>query len=126
LLSSSPPGEPADRVFFFTWLSPAHKVPIWAEQLGSAAPCLSRFCQDRDLASPSAADRDYRFSGFHRGHLAPAADFASPEAVPPSCSPTQSKVILLIQGDSAVMFAAIVPNQDNLPASLDQFAVTVE
>jgi endonuclease G len=79
------PGEPAGRVFFYTCHSPAHKVPFWVahivEQRDAAAPRPSRFRRDRGLASPSAADRDYRFSGFHRGHLAPAADFASPDAV---------------------------------------------
>jgi endonuclease G len=80
-------GEPADRVFFFTCYSPAHKAPLWVahtltpEQLEGAASRPSRFRQDRGLASPSAADRDYRSSGFYRGHLAPAADFSSPEAV---------------------------------------------
>jgi endonuclease G len=82
------PGEPADRVFFFLCYSPAHKIPLWVahnltpEQLdGAAASRPSRFRQDRGLASPSAPDRDYRSSGFHRGHLVPAADFSSPEAV---------------------------------------------
>jgi endonuclease G len=180
------PGEPADRVFFFTCHSPAHKVPFWVahtiEQRDAAAPRPSRFRADRDVNSPSAADRDYRFSGFHRGHLAPAADFSSPDAVratfllsnavpqTPSVNtglwrrleaairraassadhvhvftgtlfegaprtiganevavPSHTyKVIFLIQGDSAAMFAAIVPNQDNLPGPLDRFAVTVD
>jgi endonuclease G len=183
------PGETADRVFLFLCHSPAHKTPLWVahtltpQQLDAdAAPRPSRFRQDRGLASPSADDRDYLFSGFHRGHLAPAADF-SPEAVRatfllsnavpqhPSVNtgawrrveeavrraartadrvhvftgalfegeprtigsgqvavPSHTyKVALFIQGDSATaMFAAIVPNQDNLPASLDQFTVTVD
>jgi endonuclease G len=181
------PGEPADRVFFFTCHSPIYKVPLWVAhtltpgQLEGAAPRPSRFHQDRNLASPSAADRDYRFSGFHRGHLASAADFSSPDAVratflltnavpqkpsvntgpwrrienairraartayrvhvftgalfegePKTIGPNQVavpshtyKVILLIQGDSPEMFAAIVPNQDNLPGPLGRFAVTV-
>jgi endonuclease G len=183
------PGEPADRVFFFTCHSPAHKTPLWVahtltpEQLEGGASRPSRFRQDRGLASPSAADRDYRFSGFHRGHLAPAADFSSPEAVratfllsnavpqKPSANtgpwrrlenavrraartadrvhvftgalfegeprtigagqvavPSHTyKVILLIHGDSAAaMFAAIVPNHENVSGSLDQFTVTVD
>jgi endonuclease G len=183
------PGEPADRVFFFTCHSPAHRAPLWVahtltlEQLDAAAASRpSRFRQDRNLASPSAADRDYRSSGFHRGHLAPAADFSSPEAVratfllsnavpqTPSVNtgtwrrlenavrraagaadrvhvftgtlfegerktigpgkvvvPSHTyKVVLLIQGDSAAMFAAIVPNRENVSGSLDQFAVTVD
>jgi endonuclease G len=183
------PGEPADRVFFFTCHSPAHKTPLWVahtltpEQLdGAAARRPSRFRQDRHLASPSAADRDYRSSGFHRGHLAPAADFSSSEAVratfllsnavpqtpsvntgpwrrienavrlaaraaarvhvftgalfegePITIGPAQIavpshtyKVILVIQDDSAAMFAAIVPNHENVSGPLDQFAVTVD
>jgi endonuclease G len=183
------PGEPADRIFFFTCHSPNYKAPLWvghtlnAAELGAAAASRpSRFRQDRDLTSPGAADRDYRFSGFHRGHLAPAADFSSPEAVratfllsnavpqKPSVNtgpwrrleaairraartahrvhvftgalfegelktigPNQVavpshtyKVVLVIQDGCATMFAAIVPNQDNLPASLDQFTVTVD
>jgi endonuclease G len=183
------PGEPAGRVFFFTCHSPTHKVPVWVAHTltpgqleGAAASRPSRFRHDRDLASPSASDRDYRFSGFHRGHLVPAADFSSPDAVratfllsnavpqTPSANtgpwrrienavrfaartadrvyiftgtlfegerktigPNQVavpshtyKVILLIQGDSAVMFAAIVPNHENVSGSLDQFTVTVD
>jgi endonuclease G len=153
------------------------------EQLGTpAARRPSRFRPDRGLASPSAADRDYRSSAYHRGHLAPAADFSSPEAVratfllsnavpqQPSVNtgpwrrlenavrraartadrvhiftgtlfegerktigpgqvavPSHTyKVVLLIQGDSAAMFAAIVPNQENVSGSLDQFTVTVD
>jgi endonuclease G len=182
------PGEPADRVFFFTCHSPAHKVPFWVAhtltpgQLGGAASRPSGFRPDRGLASPSASDRDYRSSGFHRGHLAPAADFSSPDAVsatfllsnavpqapsvntgpwrrlenairraartadrvhvftgalfegePKTIGPGQVavpshtyKVILLIQGDSAAMFAAIVPNQENLRGPLEQFVATVD
>jgi endonuclease G len=183
------PGEPANRVFFFVCHSPTYKVPLWVahilEEPDSAAPPRRprfRFRQDRDLAAPSAADHDYRSSGFHRGHLAPAADFSSPEAVhatfllsnavpqKPSVNtgPWRSlenavrraartadrvhvftgalfegeprtigagqvavpshtyKVILLIHGDDAAMFAAIVPNHENVSGSLDQFAVTVD
>jgi endonuclease G len=182
------PGEPADRVFFFVCHSPAHKAPLWVahtlapEQLDGAADRPSHFRQDRDLTSPGAADRDYRLSGFHRGHLAPAADFSSPAAVratfllsnavpqkpPVNIGPWRRleaairlaarsadrvhvftgalykgepktigrgqvaipshtyKVVLIIRGDSAAMCAAIVPNQENVSGSLDQFAVTVD
>jgi endonuclease G len=181
------PGEPADRVFFFTCHSPAHKVPFWVahtieKRAASSSGRPSGFRKDRGLASPSAADRDYRSSGFHRGHLVPAADFSSPEAVratfllsnavpqTPSVNtglwrrlenavrraartadrvhvftgtlfegerktigpgqvavPSHTyKVVLLIQGDSAAMFAAIVPNHENVSGSLDQFTVTVD
>jgi endonuclease G len=57
-------------------------VPLWvgyplsAAQLGGSAARPSRFRQDRGLAAPGAADADYRHSGFSRGQLAPAADFA--------------------------------------------------
>jgi endonuclease G len=181
------PGEPADRVFFFTCHSPAHKVPFWVahtlEKRAAASARPSRFRQDRGLASPSAADRDYRFSGFHRGHLAPAADFSSPDAVratfllsnavpqKPSVNtgawrrlenavrrsaytahrvhvftgalfegevitigrgrvavPSHTyKVVLVIDAQGAMaMFAAVIPNQDNLSGPLDRFAVTVD
>jgi hypothetical protein len=36
------------------------------------------------------------------------------------------KVILLVQGDSAATFAAIVPSRDNVNGPPDQFAVTVD
>jgi endonuclease G len=182
------PGEPAGRGFFFLCHDPAHKAPLWVahtltpEQLEGAAPRPSRFRQDRGLASPSASDRDYRFSGFHRGHLAPAADFASHDASratfllsnavpqkpsvntgawrrleaavrraartadrvhiftgtlfegePKTIGPGQVavpshtyKVILFIQDDLAAMFAAIVPNQDNVTGPLDRFAVSAD
>jgi endonuclease G len=181
------PGESADRVFFFTCHSPTHKVPFWVahtleKRAASSSGRPSHFRQDRDLASPSAADRDYRSSGFHRGHLVPAADFSSPEAVratfllsnavpqtpsvntgpwrrlenavrraarsadrvhvftgalfegePKTIGPNQVavpshtyKVVLLIRGDSAAMFAAIVPNHENVSGSLNQFTVTVD
>jgi endonuclease G len=180
------PGEPAHRVFFFLCHSPTYKVPLWVahiiEQRDAAAPRPSRFRPDRDLASPSAADRDYRSSGFHRGHLAPAADFSSPEAVratfllsnavpqAPSVNtgvwrrlenavrlaartadrvhvftgvlfegeprtigagqvavPSHTyKVVLVIEGDATAAFTAIIPNQENLRGSLEQFAVTVD
>jgi endonuclease G len=74
--------EPADRAVFFLCHSPARKTPLWvgytlsAAQLGGSAARPSHFRQDRDLATPGAADADYRHSGFSRGHLAPAADFA--------------------------------------------------
>jgi DNA/RNA endonuclease G (NUC1) len=135
------PGEPAGRVFFFTCHSPAHKTPLWVahtltpEQLDGAAPRPSRFRQDRDLASRSAADRDYRSSGFHRGHLAPAADFPSPEAVratfllsnavPQTPSANTGPWRRLENAvRRAARLAHLVPNQDNLPASLDQFTAS--
>ena len=37
------------------------------------------FRQDLELARPSARNADYRGSGFSRGHLVPAADFALTE-----------------------------------------------
>jgi endonuclease G len=82
------PGEPAGRTFFFLCHSPAAKVPLWIgytltrEQLDRSAgySCPGHFRQDRALLSPGATDRDYRGSGYSRGHLAPAADFRFSEA----------------------------------------------
>jgi endonuclease G len=80
---SGPDREAADRHYFFLCHSRSGKLPLWvgysltSAQLTGSASRPSRFREDRDLAGPRATDRDYRYSGFSRGHLAPAADFAS-------------------------------------------------
>ena len=79
---SGPDSEPADRHFFFVCHSRSGKLPLWVgytlspAQLTGVASRPSRFREDRLLSGPRATDRDYRHSGFSRGHLAPAADFA--------------------------------------------------
>jgi endonuclease G len=83
---SGPSLEPAGRDYFFLCHDGARKVPLWVgyalspAMLGGSAPRPSRFRQDYELAGPAAADRDYRHSGFSRGHLAPARDFAFSDA----------------------------------------------
>jgi endonuclease G len=81
-------GEAADRVYFFLCYSPADKAPLWVAytltpaQLDGSATRPSHFREDRELTSQGATDRDYRHSGYDRGHLAPARDFAfSPAAI---------------------------------------------
>jgi endonuclease G len=85
---SGPDLEPAGRVYFFLCHDSARRVPLWVGytlspgQLDGAAPRPRRFHADYDLTGPAATDRDYRGSGYSRGHLAPSADFAfSPDAV---------------------------------------------
>jgi endonuclease G len=82
---SAPDLEPADRRYFFLCHNPARKVAVWVgytlspSQLDGMASRPSRFRPDYELSGPAASDRDYRLSGFSRGHLAPAADFAFSE-----------------------------------------------
>jgi endonuclease G len=85
---SGPRLELADRVHFFLCHDSSRRVPLWVgytlspAQLDGHATRPSRFHQDFELTGPSATDRDYRHSGYSRGHLAPAADFAfSPHAI---------------------------------------------
>jgi endonuclease G len=80
--------EPADRAYFFLCYDGIRKAAAWVgytltqDRLAASATRRSHFRQDYELTGPAATDRDYRFSGFSRGHLAPAADFRfSPEAV---------------------------------------------
>jgi len=79
-------GEHADRLFLFICHSTGRKVPLWTAytltpaHLDGSAPRPSRFRQDHALASPVVSNRDYLHSGFSRGHLAPAADFAFSDA----------------------------------------------
>jgi endonuclease G len=79
---SGPDQELADRSFFVLCHSASRKVPLWVgyelkpEHLSRTAQRPSRFRPDHQLAHPGALDSDYKYSGFSRGHMAPAADFA--------------------------------------------------
>jgi endonuclease G len=184
-----PPVEAADRAYFFLCHSPADKVPLWvgytltASHLDGSARRPSRFRPDDQLTHPGASDSDYRLSGYHRGHLAPAADFKFSDsairstfvlsnAIPqkPSVNagrwaaaeaavrrlalhggrlhvftgtlfegdikrighgrvavPSHTyKVILAVQGQARSMYAVIVPNRDQPPAPLRDYAVSVD
>jgi endonuclease G len=74
--------ELADRSFFVLCHSSELKVPLWVgheltpERLTRVASRPVRFRRDAHLSGPAAVDADYRNSGFSRGHMAPAADFA--------------------------------------------------
>ena len=78
--------EFADREFFVLCHSSAHRLPLWVgyelkpSQLARVAARPSRFRPDRQRAGPSSDNLDYRGSGYSRGHLAPAADFAWSQA----------------------------------------------
>jgi len=77
-----PGNELADRSFFVLCHSATRRVPLWVgyeltpAQLQHRAARPAHFRHDRDLAAPGAYDADYKHSGFSRGHMAPAADFA--------------------------------------------------
>ena len=80
--------ELADRGFFILCHSASRKVPVWVgyeltpEHLHRVASRPSRFRADQALSHSGAQDSDYRYSGYSRGHMAPAADFAwSAEAI---------------------------------------------
>jgi endonuclease G len=85
---SAPDLELADRSYFVVCHSASRKVPTWVahelkpQTLTPPAPRPSRFRPDSLLSRPGAQDSDYKSSGFSRGHMAPAADFAfSDEAI---------------------------------------------
>ncbi len=74
--------ELADRTYFVLCHSADRKVPTWvayelkpAQLLGDASR-PHNFRRDTALAHQGARDADYRNSGYSRGHLAPARDFA--------------------------------------------------
>jgi endonuclease G, mitochondrial len=74
--------ELADRAFFLLCHSSILKVPMWAGyeikrgQLGGAVERPKQFGADAGLAGDKARNADYRGSGYSRGHLVPAEDFA--------------------------------------------------
>ena len=95
LAGKSPAGAPdctgagrefADREYFALCHSSTHRAPLWAgyelkaEPLERVARRPSHFRADRRLSGPAAANADYQQSGYSRGHLAPAADFAWSQA----------------------------------------------
>lgn len=80
--------ELALRTYFTLCHSASRKQPVWvgyqltADHLNAVAPRPKHFRRDAALAHPGASDSDYRHSGYSRGHMAPAADFAwSAEAI---------------------------------------------
>ena len=78
--------ELAGRSFFVICHSSDRKVPLWVgyeltpEHLERAATRPAHFRHDPGLSGPSAYDSDYKNSGYSRGHMAPAADFAFSDA----------------------------------------------
>jgi endonuclease G, mitochondrial len=74
--------ELAHRSFFVLCHSASLKVPLWTgheikpEHLNGEAPRPTAFRQDAGLTGAFARSADYRGSGFSRGHLVPAEDFA--------------------------------------------------
>jgi endonuclease G len=80
--------ELAGGSFFRLCHSGAAKVPLWVgyelkpAHLQRLAVRPKHFRRDSALVHAGASDSDYRGSGFTRGHMAPAADFAwSEEAI---------------------------------------------
>ena len=182
--------ELARRSAFVLCYSSALKVPVWTAyeltpaQLHGSAARPSRFRRDPALAGPIAQDRDYRGSGFSRGHMVPAEDVAwsdasigesfllsnvapqrqhmnagrwrqlenavrrlaarsdtvlvftgpvfdsrEPEFIGPDHVAVPShffKVILAVHRGEFVMYAAIIPNSNDVRQPLARFTVTVD
>lgn len=85
---AGPELEQADRRFYVVCYDYSLKAPRWVaevlkpEYLNAAARRPSHFRRDWDLSRPTATSNDFKGSGFVRGHLAPARDFAwSEEAI---------------------------------------------
>ena len=83
---SGPGREFADRDFFVLCHSSTHKAALWVgyelrpEHLNRVATRPSGFRADLRLSGSAAENIDYKGSGYSRGHLAPAADFAWSQA----------------------------------------------
>jgi endonuclease G len=80
--------EFAQRTFFVLCHSSSLRVPLYVayelepHHLNRIAARPARFRRDLELTGASATNADYTHSGFSRGHMAPAADFAwSHEAI---------------------------------------------
>ena len=80
---SGPAREMTDHIFFLACYDPERKVPLWTaheiapHRLHAATSRARYFRQDT-----AARNTDYRGSGYSRGHLVPAEDFAwSDEAI---------------------------------------------
>lgn len=78
----------ADRTYFLLCHSSLGKVPVWAgyelkpEHLTRAVSGRQRFHPDARLLHSGAYNSGYTYSGYSRGHMAPAAGFAwSAEAI---------------------------------------------
>ncbi|MFN7920126.1 MAG: DNA/RNA non-specific endonuclease [Bryobacteraceae bacterium] len=83
-----PTSELANHRFFVLCHDSSLRLPTWTAyellpaNLGGHAQRPHSFHPDTMLAGPVAHNADYRLTGFHRGHLVPAEDFAfSPEAI---------------------------------------------
>ncbi|MFN7922855.1 MAG: DNA/RNA non-specific endonuclease [Bryobacteraceae bacterium] len=84
----SPSSEFADHHYFVLCHDSALRLPSWTayellpSALGGHAKRPHSFHADPTLSGPVARNADYRLSGFNRGHLVPAEDFAfSPGAI---------------------------------------------
>ncbi|MBI3209117.1 MAG: DNA/RNA non-specific endonuclease [Candidatus Solibacter usitatus] len=83
---AGPDRELAARSTFLICHSSALRVPIWTgyelkpEFLHGSASRPKHFRHDDELSGAAAYDSDYRNSGYSRGHMVPAADFAWSDA----------------------------------------------
>jgi len=71
-----------DHAFFQICYDSSLKAPVWTayelrpEHLAQSAGRRPSYRRDPTLHAPAASNPDFRNSGFSRGHLVPAADFA--------------------------------------------------